>query len=165
MPEAQLDSQSPQTSSSGCLLKGCVTVLVLLVMASSVAVWTYQLDSHHDSRDSIWWPERGRNLIPPDARDITLQRDLLDHWASYTIAEEDLNAFLDERFARGGEALDSFSDRSPTSREYFMRVFDDRDWTWTEGMVGYHYRTSNGATSSFYHDPTTGLTYQKSAYW
>ena len=81
------------------------------------------------------------------------------------MSEADLNAFLDERFAREGEKLDSYSERSAVDRESFMRSYADLGWVWTEGMVEYHYTTSNGAGSTFLHDPTTGKTYQVSAYW
>ncbi len=67
-----------------------------------LALETYIL--HHKNRNSIW-PDRGRNLIPPTATAITLQRDLLDHSATYT----DLNDFLDDRFTINGGVLDSLS--------------------------------------------------------
>ena len=69
-----------------------------------LALETYIL--HHKNRNSIW-PDRGRNLIPPTATAITLQRDLLDHSATYT----DLNDFLDDRFTINGGVLDSLSKR------------------------------------------------------
>ena len=67
-----------------------------------LALETYIL--HHKNRNSIW-PDRGQNLIPPTATAITLQRDLLDHSATYT----DLNDFLDDRFTINGGVLDSLS--------------------------------------------------------
>ena len=69
----------------------------------------YGTETHHASRNSIWWSERGRNLIPPAATDITLQQDFLDHYATYTISEKDLNAFLNERFGRNLPGLASES--------------------------------------------------------
>jgi hypothetical protein len=151
----------------GCILKGCGIVLALIMVLALVPSWIYLVDSHHSSRASIWWPARGRGLIPPTATDITLQRDLLDHYATYMVSEEDLNAFLDERFrTRGiGGDLDSYSERGRPDRAQFMTSYADLGWFWTEEMVDYHYTTSNGAGSTYYHDPTTGLTYQDSAYW
>jgi hypothetical protein len=64
----------------------------------------------------------------------------------------------------GGD-LDSYSERGRADRERFMSTYADLGWVWTEEMVHYHYTTSNGAGSAYYHDPTTGLTYQDSAYW
>ena len=68
-----------------------------IVLFALTLFWIYGTETHHASRNSIWWSERGRNLIPPAATDITLQQDLLDHYATYTISEKDLNAFLNER--------------------------------------------------------------------
>ena len=165
MPQEDPAPPQPTTSVKGRLVKGCLAILALMTALALCLLWTYQVESHHSSRDSIWWPSRGRSLIPPTATDITLQRDLLDHRATYTVSEEALNAFLDERFARSGEALDSFSERGGVGREWFMRAYADLGWVWTEDMVQYSYTTSNGAASAYYHDPTTGLTYQVSAYW
>tara|TARA_B100000745_G_C19873119_1_gene291095 strand:- start:113 stop:400 length:288 start_codon:yes stop_codon:yes gene_type:complete len=78
-----------------------MTVLALVLF------WLYGVDSHHKNRNSIW-PDRGRNRIPPTATAITLQRDLLEHSATYTVAENDLNAFLDDRFALNGGVIDYF---------------------------------------------------------
>ncbi len=96
----------------GWFFKGCVIILALWVVFALILFRIYGTETHHASRNSIWWSERGRNLIPPAATDITLQQDFLDHYASYTISEKDLNAFLNERFARDGEMIDSFSERS-----------------------------------------------------
>ena len=165
MPQKEPVPAQPATSVKGRLVKACFTVLALMTVCVLCLLWIYQVESHHSNRDSIWWPSRGRSLIPPAATDITLQRDLLDHPATYKVSEADLNAFLDERFARQGENLDSYSERSGVDREWFMRAYADLGWVWREGMVQYHYTTSNGAASAYYHDPTTGLTYQVSAYW
>jgi hypothetical protein len=112
----------------------------------------------------IWWPERGRNLIPPTATDITLRRDLLDHYATCTVSEKDLNAFLDKRFARPGKALDSFSERRPADPNSIGSAIGRLGWVVTEETVVYDYTASNGGLHAYYHDPTTGRTYQSSAY-
>jgi hypothetical protein len=125
----------------------------------------YGTNTHHASRSSIWWPERGRNLIPAAAIDITLRRDLLDHYATYTITEKDLNAFLDQRFARPGEKLDSFSERSPVKPVDIGKAIGPFGWVVTENTVMYSYFASNGGGHHYYHDTKTGQTYQKSAYW
>ena len=125
----------------------------------------YGVDTHHASRSSIWWPKRGRNLIPPTAADITLRRDLLDHYATYTLSERDLKALLDKRFARPGEALDSFSERSPAKPKNIGNAIGPLVFIVTKGVVVYHYTASNGGLHSYYHDPNTGETYQSSAYW
>jgi hypothetical protein len=143
------------------IVAGVVGIFVFVL----TLFWIYGVESHHKSRNSIWWPERGRNLIPPTASDITLQRDLLDHYATYTVSEQDLNAFLDERFARNGKAIDSFSDRRRIDPTRIGKAIGRLGWVVTEETVVYGYTASNGGSHNFYHDPTTGQTYQSSAYW
>ena len=140
-------------------------IFTLLMVFSLSLFWTYGTDTHHANQNSIWWPERGRNLIPPTATDITLRRDFLDHYAIYTISERELNAFLDRRFARPEEALDSFSERSPANPEIIGEAIGPLGWVVTEDTVEYSYSASNGGGHHFYHDTNTGLTYQNSAYW
>ena len=38
-------------------------------------------------------------------------------------------------------------------------------WVVTKQTVVYDYAASNGGVHTYYHDPTTGRTYQSSAYW
>ena len=146
-------------------LKICIAILALPVVCALILFRIYEVDTHHSSRAGIWWPERGRNLIPPTATDITLRRDLLDHYAIYTVSEKDLNAFLDKRFARPGKALDSFSERRPADPKEIGNVIDPLGWVVTEETVFYGYSASNGGGHAYYHDPNTGSTYQDSAYW
>ena len=147
------------------VLKICVLILALPMVFALILFRIYGTDTHHDSRGSIWWPERGRNLIPPGATDITLRRDLLDHYAIYTISEKDLNAFLDKRFARSGDPLDSFSERSPVNPKKLGTAIGPLGWMVTTDTVEYTYVASNGGTHNYYHDTETGRTYQSSAYW
>ena len=145
----------------------------ILIAAAVVGIALFALtlfriyggETHHKSRNSIWWTERGRNLIPPTATDITLQCDFLDHYAIYTVSEKDLNAFLDERFARNGEVLDSFAERGRPSPRKIGKPIGRLGWVVTEATVEYSYSASNGGVHEYYHDPTTGRTYQSSAYW
>jgi hypothetical protein len=142
-----------------------VVILAFTMVCALTLFRIYGVETHHASRGSIWWPERCRNLIPPAATDITLRRDFLDHYATYTLSEKDLNAFLDQRFARPGEALDSFSERSPAKPGTIGNVIGPLGWVMTEDAVLYSYTASNGGAHDFYHDTKTGLTYQSSAYW
>ncbi|MGC6426060.1 MAG: hypothetical protein ACON5H_03570 [Akkermansiaceae bacterium] len=155
-------SQSPRRR---MILRGFVVILTLALSVAGTLFRIYGLDTQHASRGSIWWPERGRNLIPPTATDITLRRDLLDHYAIYTISEKDLNAFLDKRFARFGEAIASSSERSPADPEQFGRAIGPLGFIVTKDTVVYHDTASNGGGHSYYHDSATGQTYQVSAYW
>ena len=142
----------------GWFLKGCVIVLLLLMVSGLILFRIYGTDTHHASRKSIWWPERGRNLIPPAATEITLRRDLLDHYALYTVSEQDLTAFLNMRFARPGEVLDSFSERSPVNPETVGNAVGPLGWVVTEDTVVYTYTASNGGAHHYHHDAKTGRT-------
>ncbi len=155
----------PSSPRSRIVLKGCVVILALAMVFALILFRIYGVDTHHSSRSSIWWPERGRNLIPPTAADITLRRDLLDHYAIYTVTEKDLNTFLDRRFARPGKALDSFRERSPAHTDTIGKPIGPLGWVVTENTVSYTYTASNGGAHSYYHDTKTGQTYQSSAYW
>jgi hypothetical protein len=163
--QADLAPQQSGSPRCGIVLKVCVGILALIIGCALIVFRTYGTDTHHANRNSIWWPERGRNLIPPTATDITLRRGFLDHYAIYTISERELNAFLDRRFARPGEALDSFSERSPANPENIGKAIGPLGWVGTEDTVEYFYSASNGGGHHFYHDTNTGLTYQDSAYW
>jgi len=143
----------------------CSVVFALPMVFALTLFWIYGTDTHHANRKSIWWSERGRNLIPPAATDITLRQDFLDHYATYRISEADLNDFLNRRFARPGEALDSFSERSPANPENIGKAIGPLGWVATEDTVEYTYSASNGGAHHFYHDSKTGLTFQDSAYW
>lgn len=153
------------TSSGGPLLKWIIAILAAAALLSLSLFRIYGLVTHHSSRSGIWWPERCRNLIPPAATDIALRRDLLDHYAVYTIGEKDLNAFLNVRFARPGEKLDSFSERSAVSPAMIGKALGPLGWVVTKDTVTYSYAASNGGGHTFCHDTRTGRTYQCSAYW
>lgn len=165
--EGRKDPASPQSTLSfrRLVLRVCVVVLALGMVVALTLFRIYGVDAHHAKRGGIWWPERCRNLIPPAATDITLRRDLLDHYATYTVSEKDLNAFLDQCFARPGEALDSFGERSPAKPETIGNAIGPLGWVMTKDTVMYSYTASNGGVHNFYHDTRTGLTYQSSAYW
>ena len=161
-PPLPRQSKSPRRR---LILKIGVLILALPIVIALSLFWIYGVDTHHANRSGIWWPERGRNLIPPSATDITLRRDLLDHFATYTVLEKDLNAFLDKRFARPGEVLDSFSERSPVDPSNIGKAIGPLGWVMTVDTVVYSYSASNGGAHDYYHDTKTGLTYQSSAYW
>ena len=145
---------------------GLCGVFVSAVFLFSVMLfWIYGTNTQHTSRKSIWWTERGRNLIPPQATGITLQQDFLDHYATYTIKESDLNAFLDRHFSRGGDQIDSFSDRRPVSANRVGTPIGRLGWVVTDQVVVYDYDAPNGGMHTYYHNPVSGSTYQESAYW
>ncbi len=146
-------------------LRGALLLLALCVVFSLILFRIYGTETHHATRNSIWWSGRGRRLIPPEATGIALHQDLLDHYATYTIREKDLNTFLNERFAYDGETVDSFSERSRAAPEKIGSAIGRLGWTVTEETVVYSYAASNGGVHTYYHDPTSGRTYQSSAYW
>lgn len=163
--DATAVARIPRSSSTKPFIKVIFAVLALLVIGLLVLFWIYGTNTHHASRNSIWWTQRGRSLIPPTARDITLRQDLLDHYAVYTVSERDLNVFLDQRFVGPGETLDSFRERSPARPDLIGKAIGPLGWVVTETTVSYTYYASNGGGHDYYHDTKTGLTYQRSAYW
>jgi len=130
-----------------------------------VLLWIYGTNTHHSSRNTIWWTERGRSLIPPTATEITLQQDFLDHFVTYRITEAELNQFLNTRFAEPGEVKDSYKERSPVRPEKVGQPVGRLGWIVTEDTVEYFGYLGNGTSHFFYHDTKTGMTYQESAYW
>lgn len=146
------------------LRSGCLAVSIVILALGLLWLWVYGLDSHHTNRNSIG-PGRIYSLTPPTATDITLQKDFLDHYATYIVVEKDLNAFLDKRFAEQGEELNSFEDRRKPRANQIGVSIGPFGWVVTENMVVYRYTASNGGGHAYYHDPTTGWTYQDSAHW
>ena len=161
MPPNDQPPTLPKSPHRRLLLKIGIAILALPVVVALVLFRIYGTDTHHASRSSIWWPERGRNLIPPTAADITLRRDLLDHYAVYTVSEKDLKAFLDKRF---GPAM-AVSERSPVEPATIGKAIGRLGWSVTVDTVVYTYTASNGGVHNYHHDTKTGLTYQSSAYW
>ena len=147
------------------VLKVCGVIFALLMVFPLTLLWIYGTDTHHANRNSIWWKERGRNLIPPAATDIILRQDFLDHYATYRISEADLNDFLNKRFADNGTMLDFFSDRSPANPKRIGNEVGPLGFVVTKNTVVYSYPASNGGMHNYYHNSKTGLTYQDSAYW
>jgi len=155
----QEDVAPPQSTSPlrSLVLKVCVVIFALTMVCGLTLFRIYGVDTHHACRGSIWWPERGRNLIPPTATDITLRQDFLDHYATYTVSTKDLNAFL--------QTLDSGSELTPERPDTIGKVIGPLGWKAPENTVSATYIAGNGGAHNYYHDPKSGLTYQSSAYW
>jgi hypothetical protein len=147
-------SNSPHRRS---VLKISVLILALPIVFALILFWIYGTDTHHASRSSIWWTERGRNLIPPTATDIMLRQDFLDHYATYTVSTRDLNAFL--------QTLDPGTALSPMPPETIGKTIGPLGWSSTVNSVSHTYVARNGGAHVYYHDTKSGLTYQSSAYW
>ncbi len=159
--------QLPQLASprSRPVSKIWVVVLGLGLALILILFRIYGIDTYHPTRSLIWWPERGRSLIPPTATDITLRRDLLDHYAIYTVSERDLNTFLNQRFARPGEVLDSYCERVRIKPDFIGKAVGSMGWLATSNTVCYYCTASNGGSHRYFHDTETGRTFQSSAYW
>ena len=156
---------SKKSSLRGLLLKIGIPVLGLAMGVGLTFFLIYGTHTKHKSRATIWWSERGRNLIPPAATEIILRQDFLDHYAIYRVSEKDLNVFLDQRFAASGNPLNSFSERRPVESAWIGKTTGPMGWKVTASTVFYSFSASNGGTHNYYHDTATGLTYQESAYW
>ena len=144
-----------------CLIKICVCVCGALLLVATTLFWIYGIDTTHASRSSIWWTERGRNLIPPSAKNITIQQNFLDHYATYTVSEKSLTDFLNTRF----DVTDSYSERRPVDPSEIGKPIGRLGWVVTEDTVEYSYSASNGGMHHYFHDSSSGQTYQESAYW
>ena len=133
----------------------------LLIVAFVVGVVLFSIYgrcTHHENRDSIWWGERGKNLIPSTAVDLTLQQDFLDHDVLYTISDSDLHRFLKQQFPK------SFEREEVNAADLGKRV-GSLGWEMTDQSVVYTAYAQNGTAHYFYHDLKSGQTYQVSAYW
>ena len=155
----------PKVSNRGLWLKIGVPIFGIPMAIGLILFLIYGTHTKHKSRSTIWWTERGRNLIPPTATEIILRQDFLDHYALYRVSERELNRFLDKRFARPGMMLNSFSERQPADAAWIGKATGPMGWKVTRDTVLYSYAASNGGTHNYYHDTATGLTYQESAYW
>jgi len=151
----------PRRSTGRAVARVAAACVAAGAAIAGALAWTFALDTHHETRDSIWWNDRCRNLIPEAATDITLQRDLLDHRAVYTIREEQLVAFLNERF----DVADAYAERRRMDPAKIGQPIGELGWVVTPGSVYYGYAASNGGVSNYYHDPVSGRTYQDSAHW
>lgn len=163
MAAVPLDPPPLPTSRAGRKL--LLAALAFVLLASGLLLRVFGTDTHHADRSGIWWMGACVGRIPPMATDITLRRDLLDHFTTYTIAEKDLHAFFVDRFPEHAGTLDALAESSPVSSERVGQKVGPFDWVLTENTVSYTFCTSNGAASHFYHDRKTGRTYQESAYW
>lgn len=132
-------------------------LLIPPLLLALLGAWYFGLDHHHDSTATLL-PGRAKQLTPPEATDLVVDHKFfLDHAASYIVSEEDLVAFLEGYF---GE-----SDRSPQDPKELAHVAAARGWTWSSELVVFDCIAAYGGTSTYYHDPATGQTYQVSAHW
>ena len=116
MLQKDLHPPQPEPPRRGVALKvfGVIFALLLMVLALTL-FWIYGTDTHHANRNSIWWSERGRNLIPPVATDITLRQDFLDHYAIYTISEKtSMRSSTNASLAPARRSIHSVRDRPLT---------------------------------------------------
>ena len=155
-----MESEPRPASSSRPLFRVLAVLLGLVVIVGLGVLRVFILDSSHETTRTIL-PGRTKDLIPPTATEITLQRDLLDHYAVYTIREEQLVAFLNERF----DVADAYAERSQMDPAKIGQPIGVLGWVVKPGSVSYSYAASNGGVSSYYHDPVSGRTYQESAHW
>lgn len=127
--------------------------------------WIYGTDTHHTSRNSIWWPTAAQSLIPPAATDITLRQDRLDHYATYKISQADLHDFVKKHFADDGASTLRGTDGKFVDRKMIGTTVGPFGWVVTKDTIVYSYVKRNGTLHEYYHDVKTGSTYQDSAYW
>lgn len=168
-----MDSPSPtppakrKRLSTGCALVGGVGVLLLLgFVATKLWPGDSSYDAYHEVSDT-----RVVQHLPPGSQEITLVKQMGGHFARYKISESNLHDYLDavwsadrgtsahQREQMGGEG-------EPASPEQIERRFGPLGWPPLPGAIQYHGPSqSSGAVTTYYYDPTTGITYHDASYW
>jgi hypothetical protein len=113
---------------------------------------------------------RVERYLPPTARDITLDKYAAGFRARYRIREDELQAYLDDLWARYG-------DRSTTTRrelqndpiadpETFNLHFGDLGWPPLAKAKEYQGPVAgNGAGFSIWYSKSEGIAYERAGYW
>ncbi|TWU54348.1 hypothetical protein Poly51_30650 [Rubripirellula tenax] len=113
---------------------------------------------------------RVERYLPPQARDITLEKYAMGHRAKYTITLDELTGYLDGLWSRaGGRSAvprDQLDDGASVSGESFDYSFDGRDWPIPEKAL--HFCSpvqSDGGGADYYFDSETNTVLQRAGYW
>ena len=112
---------------------------------------------------STGWPEEAASCIPAEATEVTRSPSFSTRRARYHVTTADLYAKLTEWFP---QAFDRAGGAKGTpSRESFEEQDGGPKWTWSEALVHFDLTTPSGRRDQYWHDATTGLTYQASSGW
>ena len=113
---------------------------------------------------------RIERFLPPTARDITLEKTFMGHRAKYTITETELRKYLDGLWEAYGKKSSiprsDLKDGEPGTRDEIETVFEGLNWPKMNESVQFHSPVeSDGGGATYYFDQTSGVTYQRAAYW
>ena len=113
---------------------------------------------------------RVERYLPPAATAITIEKQPMGYRARFSIAEDDLAAFLDEHWTRYGKGRDERGgatiDTSRRGRELHDLHFGDLGWPPLEDTVEYRGPIAdNGAGFWLWYSPKQGMAYQYAGYW
>ena len=113
---------------------------------------------------------RIERFLPPTARDITLEKTFMGHRAKYTITETELRKYLDGLWEAYGKKSSiprsDLKDGEPGNRDEIETVFEGLNWPKMNESVQFHSPVeSDGGGATYYFDQTSGVTYQRAAYW
>ena len=113
---------------------------------------------------------RIERYLPPNARDITLDKFAMGHRAMYTITGDELIEFLDSLWAEadGRSAVSrlELENREPVPADHFDYSFDGLNWPIPETAL--HLCSpmqSDGGGADYYFDTRTNVVLQRAGYW
>ncbi|TWU55340.1 hypothetical protein [Rubripirellula reticaptiva] len=113
---------------------------------------------------------RIERYLPPEARDITIDKYAMGYRARYTIKLDELAAYLDESWAeadgRSAVPRDQLGDGDSVASERFGYSFDGLDWGVPADALHFHSPVqSDGGGADYYFDPQTNIVLQHAGYW
>lgn len=113
---------------------------------------------------------RVERFLPPEARDITLQKRPNGHRAKYTISEADLTEYVDGLWNRYGKQSAvpraELHEGAHVTAEAFEQEFGDLGWPPLEDAVTFHSPVEDDrGGAEYYYDRKTGTAYHRAGYW
>lgn len=113
---------------------------------------------------------RVQRYLPPDARNVTVDKYPEGFRARYAITHEELMSYLDELWAKHGDRSvvprGVMSAAMTVDGESFKLRFGDLGWPPLEGASEYCSPiAANGAGFSVWYSPKERIAYQRTGYW
>ena len=113
---------------------------------------------------------RVERYLPPQARDITLDKFAMGHRARYSITLDELTEYLDalwiESDGRSAVPRAKIDDGKLTPSKYFEDRFDGLGWAMPETAVEFHSPVqSDGGGANYFFDAKTNTVFQHAGYW
>lgn len=113
---------------------------------------------------------RVERYLPPQAKDITLNKYPQGYLAKYEMSEPGLKAYLDGLWDKHGRlsayTRDQLEDGRETSHEAYAHFFKEVDWPPLKSAVVYNSPVEpDGGGATYYVDARQGVVYQHAGYW